>query len=84
MIGDSATGHNLPIGKEKNTEQDIKAEMSNRELTDHIELTYGTPKDGQVKFKTYYDAADEEEMAKKVDNTFKLMDTLKKANRIPE
>ena len=63
---------------------DIKAEMSNRELTDHIELTYGTPKDGQVKFKIYFDAAKPEEMAKKVDNTFLLMDTLKKANRIPE
>ena len=54
------------------------------ELLDHIELTYGTPKEGQVKFKTYFDAANEEEMAKKVDNTFKLMDVLRKAHRIPE
>jgi len=58
-------------------------EIFRKELPDHIELVYGTPKDGQVKFKTYFDAVKPEEMGKKVDNTFKLIDTLRKANRIP-
>lgn len=66
-------------------EQEAKEQAVEKkgELLDHIELTYGTPKDGQVKFKTYFDASDEKAMGDKVNNTFVLMDTLKKANRIP-
>lgn len=59
-----------------------KAVERKGELLDHIELTYGTPKDGQVRFKVYFDMNDLDSTAQKLKNLFETIDSLKKANRI--
>jgi len=55
------------------TEQEIKKEMSSREMPDHFEIEAGSSARGvKVSLKTYYDALDIDEAQKKIENTLKI------------
>ena len=59
--------------KKMTTEQEIKKEMSARELPDHFEIEAGSAAKGiKVSLKVYYDASKIDEAQVKVENTLKI------------
>ena len=55
------------------TEQEIKKEMSVREMPDHFEIEAGSAAKGvKVSLKVYYNALEIDEAQKKIENTLKI------------
>ena len=58
-------------------EQEVKNEMSVRELPDSFELAMGTPSKGSaIKLKAYFDVADIDKAQVKVENILKIREYL--------
>ena len=58
-------------------EQEVKNEMSVRELPDSFELAMGTPSKGTaIKLKAYFDVADIDKAQVKVENILKIREYL--------